>query len=77
MKKVNYLNNKDLLAEIHKSKCTYSSFEKPEYHRYDLILPSIDKVNIRSIADAKRARAKRLTQELYEQAKQKIGRAHV
>jgi hypothetical protein len=70
MKKVNYLNNKDLLSEIHKSKCTYCSFEKPEYHRYDIILPSIDKVNIRSIAEAKRARAKRLAQELHEQAKQ-------
>lgn len=69
MKKVNYLNNKDLLAEIHKSKNTYCSFTKPEYHQYDLILPSLEKINIRTIAEAKRNRAKRLGQEAYEKAK--------
>ena len=69
MKKVNYLNNRDLLAEIHKSKCTYSSFTKPEYHRYDLILASLEKINIRTVAEAKRSRAKRLSYELYEAEK--------
>jgi len=69
MKKVNYLNNKDLLSEIHKSKNTYCSFVKPEYHQYDIILPSVDKINIRTVADAKRARAKRLGQEAFEKAK--------
>jgi hypothetical protein len=58
--KVNYLNNKDMLLEIHRSKTSYCSFTKPEYHQYDLILPSTDKINIRSIAEAKRARAKRI-----------------
>jgi hypothetical protein len=69
MKKVNYLNNKDLLAEIHKSKCSFSSFSKQEYHRYDLILTGLDKINIRTIAEAKRNRAKRLSQEAFEKAK--------
>ena len=69
MKKVNYLNNKDLLLEIHRSKNTFSSFANPEYHQYDLILPSVDKLNIRTIAEAKRARAKRLSQEALELAK--------
>lgn len=59
-RKVKYLNNKDLLAEIHRSKCSFSSFVKPEYHQHDIILPSVDKINIRTVADAKRARAKRL-----------------
>ncbi len=59
-RKVKYLNNRDLLAEIHKSKCSYSSFVKPEYSQHDIILPNLDKVNIRTIADAKRSRAKRL-----------------
>jgi hypothetical protein len=58
--KVNYLNNKDLLEEIHKSKNTYSSYTKPEYHQYDIILPSLDKINIRTIAEAKRNQAKRI-----------------
>lgn len=69
MKKVNYLNNKDLLAEIHRSKNTYASYVKPEYHQYDIILPNVDKINIRTIAEAKRNRAKRLGQEAFEQAK--------
>jgi len=58
--KVNYLNNKDLLLEIHKSKSSYCSFTNPEYHQYDIILPSVDKINIRTIADAKRNHAKRI-----------------
>jgi len=59
-RKVKYLNNRDLLAEIHKSKCSYSSFISPEYTQHDIILPNLNKINIRTIADAKRARAKRM-----------------
>ena len=57
----NYLNNKDLLLEIHKSKSSYCVFTDPSYHQYDIILPSLDKINIRTIAEAKRNKAKRLT----------------
>jgi hypothetical protein len=59
-RKVRYLNNKDLLAEIHKSKNTFSSFTSPEYNQHDLILPNVDKINVRTAAEAKRNRAKRL-----------------
>jgi hypothetical protein len=69
MKKVNYLNNKDLLLEIHRSKNTYCSYSKQEYHQYDIILPGLDKINIRTIAEAKRAQAKRLSQLALEAAK--------
>ena len=69
MTKINYLNNKDLLEEIHKSKNTYCSFAQPEYHRYDIILPNIEKINIRTIAEAKRNQAKRLSQQALEQRK--------
>ncbi len=57
----NYLNNKDLLLAIHKSKSSYCKFTDPSYHQYDIILPDLDKINIRTIAEAKRNRAKRLT----------------
>lgn len=60
MKKVKYLNNRDLLAEIHKSKCSFSNFTKKEYSQHDIILSSLDKINIRTIAEAKRNRAKRI-----------------
>jgi hypothetical protein len=68
-KKINYLNNKDLLLEIHKSKNTYASYTQPEYHQYDIILPNLDKINIRTIAEAKRIQAKRLGQQAFEAAK--------
>jgi hypothetical protein len=60
LRKVNYLNNKDILKEIHKSKASFSSFTDDEYAQYDIILPSLDKINVRTIAEAKRNKAKRL-----------------
>ena len=67
--KVNYLNNKDLLEEIHKSKNSYCSYTKDEYSTYDLIVKNIDAINIRTVAQAKRNKAKRLTQQEYERRK--------
>jgi hypothetical protein len=40
-KPVNYLNNKDILKEIHESKTSYCSFTVKEYHRYDLIIDKL------------------------------------
>ena len=51
MKRVNYLNNKDLLSEIHKSKTSYCSFTDDDHAQYDIILPSVDKINVRTIAE--------------------------
>ena len=68
-RKVKYLNNKDLLAEIHRSKCSFSSFVKAEYHQYDIILSSLDKINIRTVADARRNKAKRIGIEAFNQAR--------
>jgi hypothetical protein len=69
MRKVNYLNNKDILKEIHKSKSTFCSFVSNTDHQFDLILPNIDKINIRTIAEAKRVQAKRLQHEAFEARK--------
>ena len=68
-RRVKYLNNRDLLLEIHKSKCSYSSFTLPEYHQYDIILTSLDKINSKSIVDAKKNKAKRLGIEAFAQAR--------
>ena len=67
LKKKNYLNNKDILAEIHKSKNTYCSYVDEAYSDYDIILASTDKINVRSIAEAKRNRAKKQTLQTYEE----------
>ena len=69
MAKVNYLNNKDLLEEIHKSKGSYCSYVDPAYSEYDLILSDLDKLNIRTIAEAKRIQAKKLTIQEFEKRK--------
>jgi len=66
--KIKYLTNKDLLKEIHLSKNTYCSFTKPEYHEYDLIVPNLEKINIRTVAEAKRNRATRLGKQAHEAA---------
>ena len=68
-RRVKYLNNRDLLAEIHKSKCSFSSFTKSEYSQHDIILPNLDKINVRTIAEAKRNRAKRQGIEQFMQAR--------
>ena len=59
MRKRNYLSNHDLLEEIHKSKGSFCSWLGDEDHQFDSILPNIDKINIRSVAQAKRNRADR------------------
>jgi hypothetical protein len=45
-KPVNYLNNKDILKEIHASKNSYCSFSQPEYHQYDMIIDYNDNTNL-------------------------------
>jgi hypothetical protein len=66
--KIKYLTNKDLLKEIHLSKNTYCSFTDPDYHNYDLIVTDLSKINIRTIAEAKRAKAVKLGKQLHEKA---------
>jgi len=65
-KKVNYLNNRDILKEIHKSKATFCSFAEPHQAQYDIILPSVDKINQRTIAEARRNKADRIKRETGE-----------
>ena len=59
-----------MLAEIHRSKSSFCTFTAPEFHQYDIILPSLEKINIRTIAEAKRNRAKRIGDADYQSRKQ-------
>ena len=45
MKRTNYLNNKDILAEIHKSKNTFCAFLEKNYHQFDIIINDINEIN--------------------------------
>ena len=66
--KIKYLTNKDLLREIHLSKNTYCSFTDPAYGDYDLIVTNLEKLNIRTIAEAKRNRAAKMAKTAHESA---------
>ena len=70
MKRVKYLNNRDLLAQIHASKNTYCSYVGDDDSQYDLIVPNLKKLNASAIAQARKAKAKRLTQQAWEEAKE-------
>jgi hypothetical protein len=62
--KTNYLNNRDILKQIHLSKNTYCSFLDPvNDHQYDIILPTVAKINQRTVAEARRNRADRIKRE--------------
>jgi hypothetical protein len=64
--KIKYLTNKDLLKEIHLSKNTYCTYTSPEFGDYDLIIPNLSKINIRTIAEAKRNRAIKMSKKAHE-----------
>lgn len=79
-KPINYLNNKDILKEIHESKNSFCYYIKPEYHRYDLIVDmpqepietSLKHANKRDIIkQAKENRAARLSVETGEKIEPK------
>ena len=62
--KTNYLNNRDILKQIHLSKNTFCSFLDPvQDHQYDIILPTVEKINQRTVAEARRNRADRIKRE--------------
>lgn len=75
-KPINYLNNKDILKEIHSSKNSYCSYLLPEYHQYDIIIDYNDNKSLEDnleyasrpevIEKAKEARASRLSLETKE-----------
>jgi len=63
-RKVNYLNNRDILAEIHKSKKTYCKYINRETDSdYDIIVDDILKINKTRIKEARQARIDRTKKE--------------
>ena len=53
-----------MLKQIHLSKNTYCTYRDPVIdHQYDIILPSLNKINQRTVAEARRNRADRLKRE--------------
>jgi hypothetical protein len=67
-KKVNYLNNKDILKEIHKSKMSYCWIADEKYNGYDIILEDVKKINRNSVKAARENKAARIQSEAYQAA---------
>lgn len=66
--KHNYLNNKDILKEIHRSKTSYCSFIAQEFSNYDIILHDVGQINKKNLKQARTYRADRLSKLAHEEA---------
>jgi hypothetical protein len=73
MRKVNYLNNKDILKEIAKSKLTYCKFVDTTVQAYDMIIKPGENITKANILEARRMRAERLA-KLEQEAEMLEGR---
>ena len=67
-RKVNYLNNKDILSEIHKSKLSYCYITDDKYADVDIIVDSVEKINKSTIKQARENRAAKLSRKAYDTA---------
>ena len=75
-----YLNNKDLLKEIHNSKTSFCEFDKPEYHRFDAVVEDFEdlfiqktdketgEVYYKTVREAQKNKAARIAAENYAKA---------
>ena len=60
-RKKNYLNNKDILTQIHLSKMTYCTYRDRDLdNQQDFIVEDISEINDETLLLAREARAKRL-----------------
>ncbi len=69
MARTNYLNNRELMREIHKSKVSFCSFIDDSYAMYDAILNQLSDIDTKFINETLINKADRLTKELKYDAK--------
>tara|TARA_A100001011_G_scaffold30854_1_gene29849 strand:- start:1521 stop:2390 length:870 start_codon:yes stop_codon:yes gene_type:complete len=67
-KKVNYLNNKDILKEIHKSKMSFCYVADDKYSEFDIILEDVKKINRNSVKAARENKASKMQSAAYQAA---------
>lgn len=63
MVKINYLNNRELLREIHKSKISFCSIVDDIYSMFDLIVDDLNSITSDAVKQALQNKADRLTKE--------------
>lgn len=71
-KKKNYLNNRDILREINKSKISYCYFIDKKFSEFDYIVEHVDDITEETINLAKEAKAARISLETYREACDKV-----
>jgi hypothetical protein len=59
-KKVNYLNNANMLKEIHESKMSFCSSHDKKYFNYDVIVSNIEEITVQFLTDSIPFRTKRI-----------------
>lgn len=74
--KVLYLTNKELLAEINRSKITFCYFVDDQYKNYDMIVQSLDEITPEKIREAKEKISTRLYAEERQRQKDAGVKAH-
>lgn len=74
--KVNYLTNKELLAEIHKSKNTFCYYIDPKFSSYDAIVDDLSKITPELIQSTRESKAKKMLQALKQEAKESGLKSH-
>ena len=62
---VNYLNNKDILKEINKSKLTYCFVQDEKYNNYDIIVGGVAEITDSAIDEARRNKSAKVQSEGY------------
>ena len=67
-RRVNYLNNKDILKEIHKSKLTYCYVQDDKFANVDLIVDDVKKINKTAIKQAQANKAAKMQTLAYQQS---------
>lgn len=68
-KKANYLNNKDMLLEIHRSKNTFCEYTDQKYSNYDIIVESLSDIFLpETLAAARVTKAAKIASAAHEVA---------
>lgn len=68
MKRKNYLNNRELLKQIHINKMNFCYIEDNKYYYYDIIVHDLSEVTEEKIEEAKINKSKRLSYLKHEEA---------
>lgn len=69
IKKINYLNNKDMLKEIHQSKNSFCEYSDAKYSDYDVIVEDLQEIFLPEVQErAKAAKAARIGAAAFAEA---------